>query len=200
MSDRFERLAKGPLPALAGAVAMIALIAVWQFGDFDVADKPPPAVLEIGDMERLVDELERRLAVEPGDAAEWQTLARAYSKLGRFQDSADAYAKAIARGADGAPVQSAHGEAMTLAADGQVTAAALAAFEKALGIDPMEPRARYYVALAKAQDGKLAEALDLWLSLEAESAADAPWRASLTARIEQTAVALGRDPKTLPGR
>ena len=68
-----------------------------------------------------------------------------------------------------------------MAASGQVTETALAAFQAALGKDAAEPRARYYLALADAQNGKLHEALDQWIKLENESGADAPWRKSLSA-------------------
>jgi cytochrome c-type biogenesis protein CcmH len=73
-----------------------------------------------------------------------------------------------------------------MAASGQVTETALAAFQAALGKDAAEARARYYLALADAQNGKLHEALDQWIKLENESGADAPWRKSLSERIDQT--------------
>ena len=111
-----------------------------------------------------------------------------------------AYKSAIDNGADGAAVQSAYGEAQVMAASGQVTAPALAAFQAALGKDAAEARARYYLALADAQNGKLHEALDQWIKLENEFGADAPWRKSLSARIDQTADAQDVDPKKLPGR
>src|SRR5690606_28612133 len=97
-------------------------------------------------------------------------------------------------------VQSAYGEALAAAVGGQITVAAQTAFETALEIDPAEPRARFYLALADAQKGRVQEALDAWVALEAEAPADAPWRPAVTAQIEQAAAELGLDPATLPGR
>ena len=146
------------------------------------------------------EEIKQRLQAAPADAALWQGLARTYVLQGKFADAVPAYKSAIDNGADGAAVQSAYGEAQVMAASGQVTETALAAFQAALGKDAAEPRARYYLALADAQNGKLHEALDQWIKLENESGAEAPWRKSLSERIDQTADTLGLDPKTLPGR
>ena len=177
-------------PGLPGAPA----------ADQPVAAAPP----EADDMQALVEQLAQRMAANPGDAKGWLLLGRSYGSLGRYQDSATAYAAAIAHGAgdgvEGAQVHAAYGEALTAAADGQITAAARAAFDAAVASDPAEPRARFYLALAKAQEGRLDAALADWVALEAEAPADAPWRAAVTDQIERAAAALGLDPATLPGR
>jgi cytochrome c-type biogenesis protein CcmH len=156
------------------------------------------------DMAALVDQLAERMKDKPDDVRGWLLLARSYGTLGRYQDSADAYAKALARGAgdgdQGAEAHAAYGEALTAAADGQITMAAKAAFDAALARDPAEPRARFYLALAKAQSGDVEAALADWVRLEAEAPADAPWRVAVTDQIERAAAALGRDPAALPGR
>src|SRR4029077_14358101 len=54
--------------------------------------------------------------------------------------------------------------------------AAKAAFDAPLAIDPQDPRARFYLALAESQAGHLDAALGAWVALESESPADAPWR------------------------
>ena len=157
-----------------------------------------------GDMEALVEQLARRMAEAPDDPRGWLLLARSYATLGRYQDSAAAYAAAIAHGAaegpEGAEVQSAYGEVLTAAANGQITVAAQGAFEAALVKDPKDPRARFYLALAEAQKGRVEKALEAWVVLEAEAPPDAPWRATVTAQIEQAAAELGLDPPKLPGR
>jgi cytochrome c-type biogenesis protein CcmH len=81
-----------------------------------------------------------------------------------------------------------------------VTPAAKAAFAATLAIDPKDPRARFYLALAESQAGHLDAALGAWVALESESPADAPWRPMVAAEIEETAKKLGRDPASLPGR
>ena len=151
-------------------------------------------------MDTLASQLAARLAANPDDVKGWELLGRTYALLGRFKESADAYAQGIAHGAKDARAQSAYGESLTLAANGQVTVAALQAFEAALGIDSQDPLARYYQAMARSQAGKKQEALDLWVKLEADSPAGAQWLPLVETRIKETAAALNIDPATIPGR
>lgn len=189
----------------AAAVFALAAAAAFLLVDFDALrqfpniPKPPVPVADPA-LDQQADDIRKKLDTAPADAALWQSLARTYVLQGKFAEAVPAYRSAIENGASGPAVQSAFGEAQVMAASGQVTKEALAAFEAALAADGGEPRARYYLALADAQNGKLHEALDQWIELEADSRGDAPWRESLSERIDQTADTLGLDPQKLPGR
>jgi len=157
------------------------------------------------ELAQLVDRLGQRMKAHPEDPRGWVLLGDSLNALGRYAESASAYGNAIARlQATNQPVladlESRYGEALSAAADGEVTPAAKAAFAAALAIDAKDPRARFYLGLADSQAGQLESALARWVALEADSPADAPWRASVTVEIEATAKKLGRDPATLPGR
>jgi cytochrome c-type biogenesis protein CcmH len=169
-----------------------------------LASRPPeqPADQQLA---KIIDLLQAKLKSDPTDPKGWTLLGDVEAKLGRYQESADAYAQAIARRqtkgeALTADLQSLYGEALSAAAGGQVTPKAKTAFAAALALDPKEPRARYYLALSDAQAGNLDMALKQWVALETESPADAPWRPALASQIDATAKQLGRDPATLPGR
>ena len=69
------------------------------------------------------------------------------------------------------------------AADGIVTEEARAAYERILKLEPARVEPRFWLALAKEQDGKLAEALADYKGLLAEAPAEAPWRAAVEGRI-----------------
>lgn len=153
----------------------------------------------------LADMLQARLNTDPSDPKAWALLGKIDGQLGRYQASAAAYATAIARhqakgDAPDADLQSRYGEALSAAADGQVTPKAKSAFAAALALDPKEPRARFYLALSDFQAGNIDMALKQWVALEAESPPDAPWRRALADQIDAAAKKLGRDPGTLPGR
>jgi cytochrome c-type biogenesis protein CcmH len=153
----------------------------------------------------LADKLAARMKANPDDPRGWVLLAGAEAELGRFADSAAAYRQAITRtqakgGTPTAELQSRYGEALAAAANGEVTEPAKAAFVAALAVDPTDPRARFYLALAEAQAGHLDQALKQWVVLEAQSPDGAPWRPMLATQIEAAAKKLGRDPATLPGR
>jgi len=197
-----RRLPKMLAGTIAVALPLLALGVYVQLGAPALPGAPVAerAVATDDDMAVLVEQLAQRMAERPDDVRGWLLLARSYASLGRYEDSATAYAAAIAHGAEGAEVQSAYGEALSAAANGQITVAAKMAFDAALAQDPGEPRARFYLALAKAQTGNLDEALADWVTLEAEAPADAPWRGAVTAQIEQAAAELGLDAAALPGR
>jgi cytochrome c-type biogenesis protein CcmH len=63
--------------------------------------------------------------------------------------------------------------------------AAVTAFEKAIALDPQDPRARYFLAVKKDLAGNHEGALGDWLALLADTPADAPWRTDLVRTIEQ---------------
>jgi len=153
----------------------------------------------------LAQLLQTKLAADPRDPKAWAVLGRIEGELGHYQDSADAYAHAIARhqangDAPDPELQSLYGEALSAASGGQVTPKARQAFAATLALNPKEPRARFYLALSDAQAGNLDMALKQWVALEADTPADAPWRAALEDQINAAAKQLGRDPATLPGR
>src|SRR5690606_28880981 len=91
-------------------------------------------------------------------------------------------------------------EALVQAGAGVVTEAAIAGFEEALKGDPADPRARFYLALGRAQAGDDAGALAGWQALMRDSPPGAPWGEELPRRIAEAADRLGVEPEILaPG-
>ena len=64
--------------------------------------------------------------------------------------------------------------------------AALLDFERALTIDPKDPRARYFLAVKLDLAGDHAGAIAAWLALLADTPKGASWEADLRRTIEQT--------------
>jgi len=145
------------------------------------------------DLNAAVAELEARLAKEPNDIDGWRLLSRSYALLGEPKKAAAAAQRAAALGAKSgdADEQSAAGEDLVTANGDKVVPAARRLFEAALAADPNDPRARFYLGLAAAQDGHGDEALQRWLALEADSPADAPWLAGLRTNIDRLAKEMG---------
>ena len=85
-----------------------------------------------------------------------------------------------------------------LAAGGQVTPSARALFEQVIKADASEPRARFYLGLAKAQAGQTREALVMWRSLEVDSPTDAAWLPAVRDMIASVAAEAGIDPASVP--
>jgi cytochrome c-type biogenesis protein CcmH len=161
-------------------------------------------------MERLAEErqrtspeiqkLEAQVASSPSDAQSWIDLGRAYADVDRAKDAADSFAKAMALGRNEPDVLRQYAHAAILAEEGRVTADAQVALQRVLAADPTDPIARFFLALAKAQNEDIEGALTDWLALERELPADAPLHALLTENIDKAARQLGKDPAKLPGR
>ena len=83
------------------------------------------------------------------------------------------------------------GEALTLEADGTVTQAAVEAFNKAIALQPGDPRSLYYLGLHEAQSGDSRAALQRWRELEARSPPNAPFLTMLRAEMARVARSAG---------
>ncbi len=202
-------MGQGALSGVAlGLAAMVALAGAALYASMGRPDlaapagpqaAAPPAAPDAapdaaaGEVAQLVAGLEQKLQTAPDDAEGWRMLGWSYFQTGRYGDSARAYAKAIALNPDGDGYQSAYGEALVQEAGGQVTPAAAAAFERAAAQDGSDARARYFIAVRKAESGDRKGAIEDWLRLLADSPADAPWLPQLRQVIEQTAGAAGID-------
>lgn len=91
-------------------------------------------------------------------------------------------------------IATSQGEALVTAAEGRVTAEAAQAFGRALDIDASDPKAQYYLALAKAQEGDLPAAIVAWQKLLSQAPPQAAWRRSVEMSIAEAARMLNRDP------
>ncbi|MCC7272442.1 MAG: c-type cytochrome biogenesis protein CcmI [Alphaproteobacteria bacterium] len=180
------------------AVALTLLVPLGAFGLYawhgapslpaqPLAGREIKAERDAGSLETAIGDLARRLQERPDDPPGWELLGRSLVQAGRPGEAAEAYRHLIAIAGGRPELFAALGEALTLAADGIVTPAAREAFAKA----PGDPRARFFMAEAAAQSGDLDGALRGWTALEADSAADAPWRPLLRRRIAETAAARG---------
>jgi cytochrome c-type biogenesis protein CcmH len=141
------------------------------------------------DINILIAKAEQHLAESPTDGRGWEVLAPIYMQVMRADDAANAYRNAIKFLGEDASRYGALGEALAAGAGGKVTKDARAAFEKALALDPSDPRSRFYVAVADAQTGQFDQALSEFNALAKDSPKDAPWQDVLQAQIARIAAA-----------
>ena len=133
-----------------------------------------------------LEALEQKANASPTDAAAWQALGLGYFEQELFDDAVRAYAKAAVIDPARAILWSALGEARVMASrTDPMPAEAAANFARAVSLDPKDPRARYFLAVKKDIGGDHAGAIADWLTLLAETPADAPWRPDLVRTIEQ---------------
>lgn len=185
--------------ALVRGLAMAAVVAVpvmsWglysAIGSPDMAGQPLAERLAKDPASSTIDELvaraEAHLRANPEDGRGWDVVAPIYLRLERVGEAATAFRNAIRLNGDSAPRWTGLGEALMAGAGGVVTTDAAAAFERAASLDPADPRPRFFLATAKAQEGDLsAAAVDL-RALLATLPAESPWRPVVEETLAQAA-------------
>lgn len=195
------------LPGLIGiGLPLLALGLYVEIGSPQLPAQPlasrakPTPVMTSGVEARVkaaLEQLRQRLEANPKDVQAWLALGRLQLGVGQAGEAVKALREAEQLAPDNVDVLVAMGEALTFEAQGTVTPAARARFERALNKDPKLAGARYYLGLAELQAGDAKAALTRWLDLEADSPADAPWRATLAAEIERVSKQAGIEPKTI---
>ena len=123
---------------------------------------------DAGDISSRIQLLIKAVGEDPDSFEDWWMLARSYSAIGDHASAADAYRNASNLADDRPGVLSAYAEAMTLANGNKVPSAARVIFEQ-LARDNADPRARYYIALAKAQSQNFEAAIADWVALANDS-------------------------------
>ncbi len=184
----------------AGAIALYLHLGAPGMPDQPLAGRlaeGQPAEDGAPDIENMVERLARRMEENPDDLKGWLFLGRSYMVQERFDDAAKALANASRLGDNRPDIVANYGEALVAAADGIVTPAARDQFQSSFEGDPLNPKARYYLALALAQEGRLDEALRAWVDLAAVSPPDASWHAAVLQQIERLAAELGVDPASV---
>lgn len=169
-----------------------AILAAASIG-YNVMSTPdaPETVAATEETPPSIEELREAAEQSEALADPWADLAFAHFQRGEFGDAAAAYEKAVAIDENAAVLWSAMGESLVYAEDAAVAdadplpAAAVAAFEKAVEIDPSDPRARYFLNVQKDLQGNHDGAIAGWLELLAETPIGAPWERDLVLTIEQ---------------
>ncbi|MGP9819672.1 c-type cytochrome biogenesis protein CcmI [Salinarimonas sp. NSM] len=163
------------------SVPLLALAVYGAYGSPHLPAQPLSARLEQTidprnlDIAEAVARIETHLAEEPDDGRGWDVLGPVYMRQGRFEDAARAYANALRLlGPDSARLANL-GEALVNAEGGVVKARAREAFEQALALDENHPKARFYLAQAREQEGDVAGARAAYEEIVRRSPPDAPW-------------------------
>ncbi|MEK9968000.1 MAG: c-type cytochrome biogenesis protein CcmI [Ferrovibrio sp.] len=190
---------------IAGAGAILLLVPVLGGGLYLALGRPDAAQVNQAqaqqraaadaklraETERMIGQLRDRLAADPNRADGWLLLGRSLLVMDQAAEAIPALDRAIALQPDDVEGYALRAEAKTLVADGSVTQPAQRDFRAVLERDPQHPGARYYLGLARLQEGDTRGAYDDWYALAADSPADAPWLDLVEARLRELAPRLG---------
>ncbi len=199
VSSLSSRLASTAGLGVAVAIPPLAIALYLLLGSPGMPDYPLSArsqsPVDTAGVSELIGRVEARLREHPEDGAGWDVIAPVYLKQGRHADAADAFARAARLLGETPRRLAGHAEAAILAHDGVVTEPARASYAKLLKQHPERPEPRFWLAVAKEQDGQLAEALSDYEALLRDADANAPWRAAVVERRDSVRARLSPQQK-----
>ena len=142
--------------------------------------------------------LERYLTAYPDDGIVWEQLAQTYRKAGYYNEAATAYRNAIEWGIP-QDISNWYALAETLiqAHNGRITGEAQKALENVLRYRPDDPKAIYFLGLARIQNQEPQKALALWRYLEQILSVEDPWLTVIHERISTLQETLRPDLRTV---
>lgn len=150
-------------------------------------------------MAELTGRLLDRLQSDPdgGPLEGWMLLGQTYMRMGRYADAASAMKNVIGRDDATSAVLSQYAEALIAVDDGTVTPKARDIIRRAREMDPGNPAAAYYEAIALDQAGDSEEAHDLLVTRLDRAGGPAPWMEVFIAQANRIGEGIGRDPVSL---
>jgi cytochrome c-type biogenesis protein CcmH len=179
--------AKIAVAATTAGVPLAALALYLAVGNPGLSGQPyarrEAVKLDNAPVSQLVAKVEARLRERPEDGKGWDVIAPVYLTQQRYRDAAQAFANAIRLLGESTKRLAGFAEATVLANNGIVTEDARLAYEKILRLEPGRVEPRFWLALAKEQDGDLARAAQDYQNLLAEAPAQAPWRSAVEERL-----------------
>ncbi|GAA5540298.1 MULTISPECIES: c-type cytochrome biogenesis protein CcmI [Brucella/Ochrobactrum group] len=176
-------------------LALVAVLAVpliaWGvyplFGKPDVPSMPLADRLsdnpDRGSVDELIARAEAHLAKNPDDARGWDVLAPIYMRLGRPADAVNAYRSSMRIDGENFPRLLGLAEGLAAVSGGTITAEAETFLNKAVALDPNDPRPQFYLAQGEMQDGRPDAAAARLKTLLDKAPADAPWRGQVEQAI-----------------
>ncbi|CAG9168320.1 hypothetical protein LMG23992_01091 [Cupriavidus laharis] len=159
-------LAAALLALLPSAAILLYLhlgnpVALWGAGDRHAAEDSQHE-LSVAQVEGMVNQLATRLRDKPDDPEGWSMLARSYTALQRYDDAAAAYARAVALAPEVAALRADYADVLASTNGGSLEGPAMEQIQRALALDPDDPKGLALAASAAAERGETAEAIAYW--------------------------------------
>ncbi len=170
---------------LGNVQALIPQAAIEQAGisgQGEMSGGPGHPDLEISSM---VDNLVARLEKRPDDLEGWLMLGRTYSIMGRFTEASEVYAKLLTLFPDSPEVLVNYADVFAMTQDGSLTGKPIELINKALSIEPKNPKALALAGTAKFEEGNFEHAAVYWEELLALIPADSKLAQSVSGSIKR---------------
>jgi cytochrome c-type biogenesis protein CcmH len=126
------------------------------------ATEPAPAARTQEQIDANVAKLAERLKSNPSDAQGWTMLARSYSSLEKYGEAAGAYAKATELTPKDADLWAEYAFASAMANGRSLQGKPAEFIDRALKVDPENPKALQLAGSAAFETGNYQQAVDYW--------------------------------------
>jgi cytochrome c-type biogenesis protein CcmH len=203
---------RAPVYAIALGIPLIAVALYVQLGNRAALSGVSPAEMPPGQapfaggsqpsgqmteqaIAANVAKLAKRLEQNPGDVQGWIMLGRSYSNLEKYGEASNAFAKASALKPDDADLLSDYAFAMAMANGQRLAGQPLELVNKALKLDPENPKALELAGSAAFEARNYGQAVSYWQKLLQKTPADSEVTRSLTQRINEAKSLAGTGPK-----
>jgi cytochrome c-type biogenesis protein CcmH len=176
------------LHTVLSLVVPVASLAIYLgFGNPGLPGQPLSARLETPPTSATADELvarvEAALRKNPDDGRGWDVIGPVYMAQRRYDDAARAYASAIRLSGVSEGRLRGFAEAMIRRDNGIVGDDARRAFNQILSLNPDSVEPRFWLAMAKEQDGDKAGAIADYKAMLENAPEDAGWRQPIAERL-----------------
>jgi cytochrome c-type biogenesis protein CcmH len=142
-------------------------------------------------LEHAIERSQERVKQDPKDAVAWSMLAHSYDMLGRYTEASGAYSRLIELTPDDPQILADAADSLALANGRRIRGEPMKLIERALGLDPMNPKALSLAATEASERGDFAQAIDYWQRTRAQVNEPA-LRRELDDRIAQARLAQER--------
>jgi cytochrome c-type biogenesis protein CcmH len=187
--------------AVGVLIPVVAVLLYLQFGTpegLDVAQHAADDVssMNAGHFQEMTEKLAARMRENPNDVEGWMMLGRTYRSLERFQESADAFRKAVALAPDNAGLLADLAETLALAGGHSLAGEPTRLLERARKLDPDNDKVLALSGSAAFERKDYKTAIRYWEALLERPDVNSELAQALTAAIAE-ARALSAGKKTV---
>ena len=166
--------ARGTAYLLGIGIPLVAIIFYLKVGEPNLIANPapvgvPPTATSAAPPERTQEQIEanvaklaQRLESNPNDPQGWTMLARSYSSMEKYGDAVTAYAKATELNAKDADLWAEYAFATAMAEGKSLEGKPMELINRALKVDPENPKALQLAGSAAYQAKDYKKAIDYW--------------------------------------
>ena len=174
-----------------GAALLLGLAGYALQGAPSQPGAPKPPVENSGTADAALITQRQTMGTAFGSGQSWLVVADGLSRQGQFGAAAQVLRTAVHQNPKDADLWVAQGNALVGHSNGFISPAAQFAFQRAATISPTHPGPPFFMGLALAQSGRLAESRVIWARLLEQAPKEASYRADLESRLVRLDAMIG---------